>query len=79
MKLIIVDRAKPETYGRLKKQFDEDLDVAVLWERRTKQRRRAAGNRGPERRSRERRKLTKSFDGRDYIVIYIAGLPSRAR
>jgi hypothetical protein len=72
MKLIIVDRAKPETYARLKTLFEDDLNVEVLWERRSKERRRGSPTRGPERRSQNRRKLDKAFNGRDYIVIYIA-------
>ncbi|MEO5740359.1 MAG: hypothetical protein ABIS29_07175 [Vicinamibacterales bacterium] len=73
MKLIVVDRSKPEAYARLKKQFEDDLGVAVVFQRRTTQRRRNPLNRGPERRSRERRKFAKPFNGKDYVVIYIAG------
>jgi hypothetical protein len=73
MKLIIVDRKKPEAYKRLKRQFEDDLKVEVVWERRSRERRRMTGNRGPERRSRDRRKFAKSFDGKDFIVIYITG------
>ncbi|MSO56291.1 MAG: hypothetical protein EXQ55_05125 [Acidobacteria bacterium] len=51
MKLIIVDRKKPEMYERLKRQFAEDLNVEVVWERRSRERRRMTGSRGPERRS----------------------------
>jgi hypothetical protein len=71
MKLIIVDRSKPDAYARLKKQFEDELGVEVVFERRTRQRRRNPHNAGPERRSRERRKLAKPFNGKDYIVIYI--------
>lgn len=73
MKLIIVDRSKPETYRRLKEKFTDDLNVEVIWDRRTKQRRRMADTRGPERRSRERRQLVKTYNGKDYIVIHVAG------
>jgi hypothetical protein len=73
MKLIIVDRSKPDTLFRLRNQFEDDLGVEVIFERRTRERRRNPLNRGPERRSRDRRKLTKPFNGKDYIVIYIAG------
>jgi hypothetical protein len=73
MKLIIVDRSKPETYKRLKEKFADDLNVEVIWDRRTRQRRRLTNSRGPERRSRERRQLVKSYDGKDYIVIHVAG------
>ena len=73
MKLIIVDCRKPETYERLRRQFADDLNVEVVWERRSRERRRATGARGPERRSRDRRKFAKSFNGKDFIVIYIPG------
>jgi hypothetical protein len=47
--------------------------VQVIFERRMRERRRNVRNSGPERRSRERRRLAKPFNGKDYIVIYIAG------
>jgi hypothetical protein len=73
MKLIIVARARPDVYARLKKQFEDEIGVQVVFERRTRERRRQVGNRGPERRSRERRQFVKPFNGKDYVVIYIAG------
>lgn len=73
MKLIIVDRAKPEVYARLRKQFEDELGVQVLFERRTRERRRNVRNAGPERRSRNRRRLEKPFGDNGYIVIYVAG------
>ena len=73
MKLIIVDRSKPDVYARLKKQFEDELGVEVVFERRTRQRRRNPQNPGPERRSRDRRQFVKPFNGKDYILIYIAG------
>jgi hypothetical protein len=73
MKLIIVDRSKPEVYARLRRQFEDELGVQVIFERRTRERRRNLRSSGPERRSRERRRLAKPFAGKDYIVIYIAG------
>ena len=73
MKLIIVNRSKPDVYARLKKQFQDEMGVEVVFERRTRERRRNRENRGPERRSRDRRQFVKPFDGKDYIVIYIAG------
>jgi phospholipid N-methyltransferase len=72
MRLIIVARSKPETYERLRRTFADDINVEVIWDRRTRERRRQRDDRGPERRSRERRQLAKTFNGRDYIVIYIA-------
>ena len=73
MKLIIVDRAKPEVYARLRKQFEDELGVQVLFERRTRERRRTVRNVGPERRSHNRRRLEKRFGDNGYIVIYVAG------
>jgi hypothetical protein len=73
MKLIIVDRSRPEAYARLRKQFEDELSVEVMFERRTTQRRRNPLKHAPERRSHERRRLAKPFNGKDYIVIYIAG------
>ncbi len=73
MKLIIVDRSKPDTFARLKAKFADDLNVEVIWDRRTRQRRRMTNTRGPERRSRERRQLVKPFNGKDYIVIHVVG------
>lgn len=73
MKLIIVDRSRPEAYARLRKQFEDELGVEVVFERRTTQRRRNPREHAPERRSSERRRLTKPFKGRDYIVIHVAG------
>jgi len=73
MKLIIVNRAKPDVYARLKKQFEDEIGVEVVFERRTRERRRIPQNPRPERRSHNRRQFAKPFNGKDYIVIYIAG------
>ena len=73
MKLIIVDRCRPRAYARLRKQFEDELGVEVVFERRTRQRRRNPLKHAPERRSVDRRRLAKPFNGRDYIVIYVAG------
>ena len=73
MKLIIVDRSKPEVFARLKKQFQDEIGVEVVFERRTRERRRNPRNAGPERRSRDRRQFAKPFNGKDFIVIYLAG------
>jgi len=73
MKLIIVNRDKPDVYAKLKRQFEDQIGVHVVIERRARQRRRNRQNLGPERRSRERRKFAKQFNGKDYIVIYISG------
>ena len=73
MKLIIVNRSKPDVYAKLKKQFEDELGVEVVFERRGKDRRRNPQHPGPERRSRDRRKFVKPFNGKDFIVIYIAG------
>jgi hypothetical protein len=73
MKLIIVERSKPEVYARLRKQFEDELGVEVVFQRRTRQRRRDPHKAWPERRSHERRKFLKPFNGKHYVVIYIAG------
>lgn len=73
MKLIIVDRSKPDVYARLRKQFEDELGVQVVFERRTRERRRIVKHTGAERRSGDRRRLAKPFNGKDYIVIYVAG------
>ena len=73
MKLIIVSRAKPAVYAKLKRQFEDEMGVEVVFERRSRERRRITQNRGPERRSRDRRQFVKPFNGKDYIVIYISG------
>lgn len=73
MKLIIVNRSKPEVFARLKKQFQDDIGVEVVFERRMRQRRRVPRLVGPDRRTRDRRQFVKPFNGKDYIVIYISG------
>jgi len=73
MKLIIVERSRREMYERLTRQFEDDIHVAVILERRGGQRRRSPRGAGPERRWHDRRRLSKPFDGRGYIVIQIAG------
>jgi hypothetical protein len=72
MKLIIVNKSRPDTYRRLRHVFADDINVEVIWDRRHRERRRSPDARASERRRRERRQLAKPFNGRDYIVIYIA-------
>jgi hypothetical protein len=72
MKLIIVDRTKLGTFKRLTDMFVDDVNVEVVLERRHKQRREERDERGPERRSGNRRRLSKPWNGKDYIVIQIA-------
>lgn len=71
MKLIIVEPAKITTFRRLKETFADDLNVEVVFERRRRTRRQNSDPRGPERRAHERRRLSKAWNGRDYIVIHI--------
>jgi hypothetical protein len=69
MKLIIVQRSKPDTYQRLREQFAGERDVKVILERRQADREQEAvedQTRPPS----ERRRLKKAFDGRDFIVVY---------
>jgi 5'-3' exonuclease len=71
MKLIVVDRTKMETYRRLTDKFADDLNVRVVWDRRRTQARTRQESHYPDRRQADRRKLKKSWDGRDYFVIYV--------
>ena len=71
MKLIIVDRSKFLTYQRLVDKFADDLNVRVIWDRRKKQIRKRPVPHVPERRARERRRLNKPWNGKDYIVINV--------
>jgi hypothetical protein len=71
MKLIIVENSKWQTYQKLVDKFDDDLNVRVLLDRRRKQIRRSAAPRSPERRAAERRRLTKAWGGKDYVVINV--------
>jgi hypothetical protein len=72
MKLIIVQRSKIATFRRLRETFADDLNVEVVFERRVRERRQRSNQRGPERRARDRRRWSKAWNGRDYIVIQIA-------
>lgn len=64
VKLIIVQRAKVTTFNRLSQQFAGADNVRVILERRR------SGN--PDGPAAERRRLQKSFNGRDYIVVHTA-------
>ena len=75
MKLIIVERSKIATFRRLKQMYADNLNVEVMYERRLRQRRQMsdpAFRRGEQRFGRERRRLSKPWNGRDYIVIHIS-------
>jgi hypothetical protein len=72
MKLIIVDRSKYLTYQRLLDKFSDDLHVSVIWDRRRKQIRQRPVPHTPERRSGDRRRLAKPWNGKDYVVINVA-------
>lgn len=78
MKLIVVDRTKLTTFQRLIAQFADALNVKVVLDRRLRQIRKSQQGHVPERRRTERRRLTKSWQGRDYIVIHVAGSDSHA-
>lgn len=76
MKLIVVDRNKLQTFQRLTCQFAGARDVKVVLDRRVKQiRKRKVDGHYPERRESERRRLVKSWQGRDYIVVHLASSP----
>lgn len=70
MKLIIVQRSQTATYRRLVEKFADDRNVKVIFDRRLTHER-GAGNDTPKS-SQERRRLQKSFGGRDYIVVHVA-------
>ena len=75
IKLIIVERSKIGTFRRLKQLYADNLNVEVVYERRLRQRRENSDpviRRGAERSARERRRLSKPWNGRDYIVIHIS-------
>jgi hypothetical protein len=72
MKLIIVERSKIGTFRRLKQVFADDLGVEVVYERRLRERRVRSDDGGRERRMSDRRRLSKPWNGREYIVIHIA-------
>jgi hypothetical protein len=63
MKLIIVNRLKPDTYARLREQFAGEPGVKVVYEQRT-------GNRPGV--GTERRRLHKPLDDREFIVVHTA-------
>ena len=73
MKLITVRRAAVETYERLSRTFADAPNVQVVWEQRTQDRRsRTSESSVADRRSRERRRLTKPWNHLGYCVIHIA-------
>ena len=71
MKLIVVDRAKLNTFQRLIAQFADALNVKVVLDRRLRQIRKRQEQREPDRRRAERRRLNKPWQGRDYFVIHL--------
>ena len=72
MKLIVVHRAKLQTFQRLIAQFADALNVKVLLDRRLKQIRKRQEEHEPDRRHAERRRLNKPLEDRDYVVIHLA-------
>ena len=77
MKLIVVDRAKLQTFQRLSCQFAGARDVKVVLDRRVKQIRKRKGDGNySQRRIADRRRLVKSWQGRDYIVVHLADEPA---
>ena len=69
MKLVIVERSQFLAYQRLLDKFSDDLNVKVIWDRRRKQIRQRPVPHAPERRSCDRRRLVKPWNGKDYVVI----------
>jgi hypothetical protein len=82
MTLIVVNRSKLQTFQRLSMQFAGVPDVKVVLDRRVKQIRKPQQEYFPERRKSDRRRLVKTWLGRDYIVVHLANrqgpdLPSK--
>jgi hypothetical protein len=65
MKLIVVQRSKTATFDRLRKQFADNPDVRVVWDRRAS----VTDVGGPASAS---RRLRKSFNRQGYFVVYTA-------
>ena len=77
MKLIVVDRSKLQTFQRLTCQFAGVKDVKVVLDRRVNQsRKRKVPGQYSKQRVAERRRLVKSWQGRDYIVVHLADTPA---
>ena len=70
-KLIIVEQSSFETFVRLSEKFSEDLNVRVILDRRKGPMRKLALSHAPERRSSDRRRLAKEWNGKDYVVIHV--------
>ena len=71
MKLIVVNREHMETFRRLSDKFADDMNVRVVCDRRRQQMRTRRESFLPERRSSDRRRLKKEWNGRDYVVIHV--------
>jgi hypothetical protein len=69
MKLIVVRRTAVKTYERLRSAFSDDPNVKVVWERRTRERRKKSDLPAPERRGRDDRLFTKPWNDKGYFVI----------
>lgn len=78
MMLIVVERSKTDTFQSLTTQFAGNPNVRVIMDRRKgERRRRAADDRVPDRRVRDRRRGSHSFDGRDFFVVLTSPEPTR--
>jgi len=71
MKLIIVNRSKPEVFSKLMDKFVDDPNVHVVWDRRKRPNRVRKESVAQDRRKADRRRLRKDWQGRDYVVIHV--------
>jgi hypothetical protein len=78
MNLIVVARSRIATFARLREQFAGEPNVRVMWDRRAQERRERTDDRVSERRTRERRRVVKPFEGEDYIVVHVTDDPMDA-
>lgn len=78
MNLIVVARSRIATFARLREQFAEEPNVRVMWDRRAQERREKTDDRVSERRTQERRRVVKPFEGEDYIVVHVTDDPMDA-
>lgn len=74
LQLVVVRRDAFATFELLCRTFADDLDVRVVWDRRVTQRRQASSQPETERRTRDRRRLTKSWTHLSYLVVPTGGV-----
>jgi hypothetical protein len=74
LQLVVVRRGAFATFELLCRTFADDPDVRVVWDRRVTQRRQASSQPETERRTCDRRRLTKSWTHLSYLVVPTGGV-----